>query len=297
MNRTVKIILIIAACLLPIGIIATVLGVFFGGKTAWSVKLGNGGKSTVLNTVSDKVELKEFDSLSLDVSSIDVILKTGDSYSIEYTTREGREPVITEDHGKLTVVQPKDTNIMVFEFNTDPKSDTYMITVPEDAKEINIDMGSSSGEITIDRVKVTGDIEASSGDIMINDTEGKELNIKTSSGKIACDKIKVPKIDFHTSSGDIEILRMSTDSVKCSTSSGEVGINDSEAKEVECKTSSGDVEISLNGKEDDYSYDIDTSSGDIKVNGNKSDDDYRKEGGNNKISVTTSSGEVNITVE
>ena len=295
MNRTVKIILIIAACLLPIGIIALVLGIRYGGNTAWSIKPGKGAAE--LNIVSDKQELKEFNSLSLDVSSIDVTLRTGDSYSIEYTTREGREPVITEDHGKLTVTQPKDDNIMVFDFNTDPMNDTYLITVTENAKEIKIDMEASSGEITIDRVNVTGDIEASSGDIMINDTEGKELKIKTSSGKIACDKIRVTDIDFHTSSGDIEILRMFTDSFKCNTSSGEVGINDSEAEKVECKTSSGDVEIGLNGKEDDYSYDIDTSSGDIRVNGSKSDGNYKKEGGSKKITVSTSSGDVEVTVE
>lgn len=297
MNRIAKIVLIVAVCLIPLGIMVAVFGVFLGGKMSWRYEFGKGVSTSSSEMVSDIVDLKEFDTLEIDVSSVDVSIVEGDSYRLEYRTEKEKEPVITEKGGKLTVTQPS-TGISFFNFEINPEDDTYTIMVPQGSKVINVKAEVSSGEITIDRVNMSGRIEASSGDILINDIEGEKLEVKTSSGKIACDKVRASETYFEASSGDIELLRINNDKLTCETSSGDIAINDSEAESVDCNASSGEVSMELNGNADDYSYDIDASSGDIKVNGQETEDRFVKEAaGNGKIKIKTSSGDIEVSIK
>ncbi|MBR5406020.1 MAG: DUF4097 family beta strand repeat protein [Lachnospiraceae bacterium] len=295
MNRTVKVILLIAVVLIPVGAILTALGIHYGGKTSWSYGFGKGMKPVSNEIVSDTIDLKDFDSLKLDVASIDVNISEGDSYKLEYTVREGMEPEITEDAGKLTVKQPSTAN-MGFGFDLNTVANVYNITLPG-AGSIDIDAESSSGEITISGINVTGKIKASSGDIFISGSKGKDLSVKTSSGKISCDGVTADSAEFTASSGEIDLSGITADDVLCDTSSGDIDIKDSQVKDVDCEASSGEVKIELDGKEDDYSYDISSSSGDIKVNGHKSEKKYEEDGGKGKIKIKTSSGDIEVSVK
>ncbi|MCR5355945.1 MAG: DUF4097 domain-containing protein [Lachnospiraceae bacterium] len=295
MNRTGKIILLIAVCMIPIGAFLVAVGIHFGGKTSWSIGLGKGVTPTSQEVVSGEVDLKDFDSLKVDVASIDVNIQEGDSYRIEYTVREGMEPKITESSGKLTVKQP-DSVGMGFNFGFDTQPNVYNITVPK-GSSIDIDAESASGEITIRDIDISGKVEASSGDITISGSEGKELSVETSSGKISCDSVEVKSADFKASSGEINLSGITADEVKCNTSSGDVELKDSKVSDVEMEASSGEIEIELDGDEDDYSYDISASSGDIKVNGQTAEKRFEKDGGKGKISVKTSSGDIKVTVD
>ncbi len=297
MNRVVRTILIIAVCLIPVGVVAMLVGFSFGGRTGWRYDFSSRKALTRGEAVSETVELKDFDSLKIDVTSADVIIESGDSYRLEYKVYKGEEPVITEGNGSLTVKQPTTNGFMV-NFGYDAGDNIYKITVPGNSKEISLDIKSSSGEITIDSVNSSGKIEASSGDIRLNDIEGAELKVKTSSGEIICNKLTVPDAGFTASSGIVDIMEMSAEDISCHTSSGDIRIKGSTAASVDCEASSGEVTIELKGNEDDYSYDLDASSGDIRVNGQKFDDDYKKDSsGDRMISVKTSSGDIKVTVE
>ena len=275
MSRPLRNILIVAAALIPIGITLTILGFVFGGKTGWSFAFENGKGNVRTEVMTETVDLREFDSLEVDVASVDVSVISGDSYTVEYKTRKGEEPEITEKNGKLVVKQPPKGMVM-FDFSMGTDMDHYVITVP---KEIKIDLVASSGDIEIDGVEVSGDIKASSGDISLKDLKADKLDIKTSSGKITLSGIKSEKL-------------------KCNSSSGDIMITGSEADKVECEASSGEVTVELEGDEDDYSYDIDASSGSRMVNGTEYEDDFRSDaGGDKEIKVKTSSGDIEVSVK
>lgn len=297
MNRTVKIILIIAAVLIPVGIIIAGLGIFFGGKTGWSMSAGDGGTVVMSDAVEGSVDLKDFDSLNLKVASMDVNIMRGDSYKLTYRTEKGFEPQISEENGTLSVTQPSKV-ITFFSFDFDRESSTYTITVPEDNSGIKIEAVSSSGDIMIDRIKASGAVKTSSGDVLLNDIEGSDLSVSTSSGEINSDKVKVKEITLSSSSGDIAMLRTQTDDINGNTSSGEIEIYDSAIGNATFMASSGDVKLELNGDKDDYSYDVKVSSGDININGEEVDGKSysANEGKDKKISVKTSSGDVEISV-
>ena len=295
MNKTVKIILIVAAILLPVGVVVTLLGVFFGGSMGWSINTGS-QKGVIMSGVSEEsMDLKEFDSLKIDVTSADVNIMRGDSFGISYRTRKGDEPKVSEENGTLTVTQPSEI-VTFFSFDPDVKSNSYTITIPDGSGEISLDAVSSSGDIMVDRIKVSGDVRSSSGDVMLNDLDGSRLGVSTSSGEIETDKVRIKETAFSSSSGDIALLRSDTDDMSCSTSSGDIDIYDSVAGKLDCKASSGDVTVELNGSYDDYSYDLQVTSGDIKVNGTEIEGKKYEEnaGKSGNITIKTSSGDIEL---
>ena len=294
MNRTVKIILITAICLIPAGLIITFLGIMAGGKLGWSMHVGDGRTGVVTSAVENVTGLDDFESLEIEVSSADVNIMRGDSYAIEYRTRKGEEPVIEQNGGKVTVRQPA-KGIVMFDFGFTEGLDTYTVTVPEKSSGIDLMVKSSSGDIMVDRVNSSGSITSGSGDVLLNDIEGSSIDVTTSSGEIAGDKLKIADTEFVASSGDISMLRLFSDSVRCEASSGDIDIYDSTAPVLDCKTSSGDVTIGLNANANDYSYDLKASSGDIRVNNEEFKNSYEKDAGqNSRITVRTSSGDIEI---
>lgn len=296
MSKVLKIILIILACLIPVGIIIFALGVFMGGKAGWSLELGKGGRAFSSEISEEAQDLDEFDYLEVDVSSVDVYIMQGDSFKIGYKTRAGHEPEISREGRNLTVRQPS-KGFVIFDFGFSQDLDVYTITVPE-GKSIKVLARSSSGDIEIDSLNVYASIDTSSGDILFNDTEGERLEATTSSGEIEGDKVKNKNCVFTTSSGDIGMLRMFSDELQCRASSGDIGINNSEISRISCATSSGEVEMDLQGQSEDYSWDIRTSSGDIVVNGVEHKKEYTSGGSTVKsISAETSSGDIDVTMK
>ncbi|MCR5788434.1 MAG: DUF4097 domain-containing protein [Lachnospiraceae bacterium] len=246
--------------------------------------------------VEDTVELKNFDTVDIEVRSVDVMLTRGDSFQLSYRTEKGKEPVIEEKDGRLTVRQPSKL-LSLFSFRFDLEKDVYTITVPGNYdQEISLRAQAASGDVMIDRVKVSGEVEAQSGDVLFNDLEGAKLSAQTKSGDIGCDKVKMTEVSFEASSGNVEILRLFTDELSAETSSGDVEINNSEIKNIVCESSSGDVEIGLLGDKDDYSCSLHTSSGRIEVNDEEYEDSYEKDGGDGSIRVKTSSGDIEISM-
>ncbi len=297
MNKAVKIILTVSLGILVVGIFAVILGIRLGGSTNWGINFKTMEYTDHSSVVENTVELKEFDSLTVDVSSMDIILKTGDSYKIEYKAEEGREPVIEESNGKLKITQSPES-FQFFGININDYNEYYTITVPEDAGQIDINAKSSSGDIMTDHVNISGKLHASSGDILISNSEGKELDLSASSGEISCDSVKADKVEIDVSSGDIELLRVFADDLKCETSSGDITINETEAGDFDAHASSGEITVSLIGDEDDYSYELKATSGDIKFNGQKIEDKYEKDNGaDNKIKIKTSSGDIDVTIK
>ena len=296
MNKAVKIILTVSLGILFVGILSVILGIKFGGKAGWGFDLATMKYSDQTETVENTVDLDDFDSLDIEVSSMDVMIKHGDSYRLEYKAEEGREPVIEQKGGKLKITQPSGGSFKIG-INLAGIDEHYTIVVPDGADVIKLDARLSSGDLATDHVNISGKIHASSGDILLSDVEGDELDVSASSGEIGCDKIKVKEAKFDVSSGDIKINRIFADEVKCETSSGDIAINDSETKDLYCKASSGEIEVALNGSEADYSYELKATSGDIKVNGVEVEDKYEKDNGkDSKITLRSTSGDIKLDI-
>ena len=296
MNKAVKIIVTVSLGILFVGILSVILGLKFGGKANWGFDLATMKYTDQTETVENTIDLDDFDSLDIEVSSMDVMIKHGDSYRLEYKAEEGREPVIEQNGGKLKITQPSGSSFKIG-IDLSAIDENYTIVVPDGADVIKLDARLSSGDLITDHVNISGKIHASSGDVLLSDVEGEKLDVSVSSGEIGCDKIKVKEAVFDASSGNIEINRIFADDVKCEASSGDITINDSEAGNLYCKASSGEIEVVLNGSEDEYSYELKATSGDIKVNGVEIEDKYEKDNGkDNKITLRSTSGDIKLDI-
>lgn len=297
MNSKLNLILKKASAILAAGALAAASSICLCGCISWSY--GSGGIITSADgIISDTIEVEDFDTLDVQMSSYDVMLKRGDKFSVEYKAVKGKEPQIEQKDGKLTVIQPSGLSFN-FSFGSGfDHSDTgYTITVPDD-RSVALTASSASGDIMTDHVNVTGKVETASGDVLITDTTGGQLEIETVSGDIGTDKISNEKNTFSTTSGEIALLRMDSDVISCDTTSGDINIDNSETGNIACSSVSGEVVVNLNGNPDDYSYDIETVSGDVTVNGVERDKRYTGDSaGDGKIVIDTTSGDIDVSIK
>lgn len=312
-NKAGKIILITAAIMLPVGILIAAMGLRLGGKSAWGYDLGQ-MKYIDTGAVSENtMELKEFDSLSVNVSSADVFIKTGDSYGFSYRVEEGRDPEVEQNGSELRIRQPKKISGMIG-FGMNMTGDRYEITVPENSREIGLEFSASSGELTIERVPVTGKCKVSSGEVSLSGFDSKGLTIEATSGGISCAGVNADSLYVEASSGeitvrdgafrelqvkatsgDISISNATADAVISGVSSGTVVMDRLEAKTVNSELTSGDITMDLIGNEADYDFDLSVTSGDISVNGADMGGRYNRDTGSaKKITVDATSGDIEI---
>lgn len=249
------------------------------------------------SVVNDTVQLDEFDTLDIKVSSYDLIIVNGDSYSLEYVAASGREPEVSQNGGKLRITQPSGF-LFGFFSGGGVENAHYKITVPADSAQISLTAKASSGDVSIEGLKVSGQIKTSSGNVDISDVEGNIIETETSSGDVSCDKIRAGAASAGTSSGKIDLSKIEADDISCNSSSGEISISDSIGRNVMCQASSGDVKVSLHGSTEGFSYYADSSSGSITVNGQEAKKEFVKDDGKDgKVAVRTSSGDIEINVQ
>ncbi len=312
MSKTERIILIVALAMLPVGIIIAVLGFRFGGKASWSVNLADNKVNSSAAIVEDTVDLEEFDSLTVDISSMDMNIVTGDSYQLHYRAMEGNEPVVGRKGGELSISQPERFNFMMFNF--DSQNEYYELTVPKGTKIYPLNFKASSGDTRIEGVPVSGMIKLTSGELYVGGFDTTDLNMELSSGEVHFDKINLNNMDvkmtsgefylndsamkrlsLEASSGDYRISNVKADEITGILTSGDIEMSDVEAAKIDARMSSGEITMDLIGKADDYDYSISLTSGDIEINGEDIEHKYVKDTGNDKkIAVKATSGDVEI---
>lgn len=298
MSKGKIITMIVAAVMVVSGISMLVVGLTVGASPVLSIGGRDQAVSKDIRTVTDTVDLSDFDKAEINVSSMDITIEEGSGYSLEYRVYEGAEPVAEVKGGHLTLKQPSGkSSFFIFDFRNvaEREKEYYKLTVPADLKSLDLDLDASSGDITVNGVNIEGRIDLSSGSMQIRDTESKDLELSASSGHINLENADLKELSLDVSSGDINLKSCKIDKIKGDSSSGEMTFDDIKADKIDLNSSSGDIVLNIRGDEEDYSFDIDTSSGDIKIGDKKMEDRY--ESGSNKsksIKTETSSGDVNI---
>jgi DUF4097 and DUF4098 domain-containing protein YvlB len=163
----------------------------------------------------------------------------------------------------------------------------------------------TSGDISIKRIKANLEVESSSGDISINDLVGDlemqstsgdqriytaegNIDTRSSSGDITLSGFS-GDIEISATSGDVE-LRGGIGTLNIETSSGNIEGSDVELNgDAYLKATSGDIEIDFVNDIDDLSFDLTATSGDLDV-GNKAGEKklYINRGGFRIVGVTSS---------
>ncbi len=317
MKTGIKVLGAVCGLFIIIGIILVVMGLAFGGG--------------INDDPTEEVTLPaegEFDKISVDISSANVIIKrsTDDKSYAVCDSSDKLKYELNVEGGVLSLTEIDNRkwydHIGIFFRSRDAV--IYLAGDSYDALTIKV----SSGNIYFDEDIVFTDAEmnTSSGNIRITGLFAESLEVKASSGNISLSKCSVNKsIQIDLSSGNVKLSEIIAASINAETSSGNIGIYDSTLTEImQIKISSGNIKI-----EDTYStektaiesssgnvvferfdskeIDIDVNSGNVKgtlltgktfdVRTESGTSDYPEnsnEGGTCKI--RTESGNVNITI-
>jgi DUF4097 and DUF4098 domain-containing protein YvlB len=203
--------------------------------------------------------------LTIDSGSADLELRSGDVREITVDRKFSRnmfgsDPAEKYEDGKLEI---RDTGCGFLSFGCDTD---YVVTIP---KDLNVTVGSSSG------------------DLQVSDLPGG-ATLKTTSGNIEAHKIG-GALTMNSSSGDLEGSDLDASSVTTESSSGSLELTFLSApSSVQAETSSGDVTVVLPTGTETYKVDTDTSSGD------ESTEVKMDPASTRTITAKTSSGDVTV---
>ena len=251
-NKGAKITLIIILVILVIALINFMIYAMVNKNGEFKLSLIGFGDNTAM-IFEKEYNPEELNNINVDVSSSNVKIEKADIDKIKITAYGEKEDKIKEvmNENELSITK-ENTKIFIFtmlywcreeiiiqvpnncdeEFNI--KTSSGDIIVP-DLEGDNIELKTASGKIQCGNIN-NGNIETSSGDILIGN--GNEVTLKASSGNIKAGDFN--KLSAEASSGDIEIGTISEDA-KVKTASGKITLNG--ANKLKAEAISGDIKI------------------------------------------------------
>ena len=251
-NKGAKITLIIILVILVIALINFMIYAIVNKNGEFKLSLIGFGDNTTM-IFEKEYNPEELNNINVDVSSSNVKIEKADIDKIKITAYGEKEDKIKEvmNENELSITK-ENTKIFIFtmlywcreeiiiqvpnncdeEFNI--KTSSGDIIVP-DLEGDNIELKTASGKIQCGNIN-NGNIETSSGDILIGN--GNEVTLKASSGNIKAGDFN--KLSAEASSGYIEIGTISEDA-KVKTASGKITLNG--ANKLKAEAISGDIKI------------------------------------------------------
>ena len=234
-----------------------------------------------------------FDSIDIDVSSLDIIIRTGDEFGIYVNCKEN-EPVIKKEGSKLVIRDKRKSKIFDFNFNFNifNKSKEFVeIVIPRGKKLLEVrgetDMGKlslfaiSAGYLELEAdmgsVEVVGvsapeaKIKADMGHVAVRDSEIKRFIVKSSTGAVNVNSLEAEFTDISTETGYISLEDVKSNDLKLKSETGYVKSKNVGAERITAKTDTGLVKL----KKVDADYiDAASDTGSVNLQLVGSRDDY-----------------------
>lgn len=159
----------------------------------------------------------------------------------------------------------------------------YVIHVPDG---VSVSAWASSGDVSVRDVTGQVELRTSSGDVTVSGVDG-DLDAWLSSGDLRVDDVR-GRVSATTSSGDVTLTGLRSSDVDVRASSGDTRLEFAEVPDaVNVQASSGDVDVAVPAR-DPYRVRVVTSSGDENV------DVLQDPAASRSIRVDVSSGDVRI---
>ena len=194
-----------------------------------------------------KDEQNAFDSIDIDISNLDVILRTGDEFGISINCKD-EEPVI-ERKGTCLIV--KDRNkakfIKIFDFNFNifnREKGFIEIIIPRDKKLNKIKSRLELGKfylfaLTADEMDVRTDM----GSLELVSATASKCKLGADMGHISVKDSTFNKLKVKSDTGAVNIKYSKTDELKISTDTGYISLEKTDANNTELKSDTGYIKL------------------------------------------------------
>ena len=308
-DQVIKIAMVVCVVVAACAVITSVTGMFGGGSlfsyanadkyTAGDAEVSGGirnlevnwtsGKVTVAYHAENTVTLKE---ISDGVLSEDQKMRwwlDGDTLRVQYA--KSNINIGRNRQKELTVTLPESLRLQKADLGTTSGD----VSAPElKAEEVNL--GSTSGSITVETDAKNVNAGATSGDIRLKLTaDAGTVKIGTTSGSVFLEAGKAGKIDAGSTSGSIEIRAEEAGEVKIACTSGTVRTNLKKTEKLHISTTSGSVTAGL-APEPGFTASVSTVSGSVNcaVPAVKNGDRYVCGDGSAAVELGSVSGSITI---
>jgi uncharacterized membrane protein len=290
-----KLVVKIALCVLPVGIILFIIGYNVSDSRNFYVRFEDGkfkyGVTEYDEWKLDYTEIASFENIQLNVECGNISMKPAEGWGISYEVY-GEEPSfeVSDDTLCVNFDGLKNSNTH-FLFNMDfnffagknEKNSEICIYYPKDVDLKNVNIVTEYGDISLDNLVCDGIyIKNECGDVDINSSDFKSSSVEMDYGDFYACKTNFGESDFKLECGDLKI-------------------EESRTCNMNIDAEYGDMNISLINPENlKYGYDIKTEFGDLKLNGEKYEDATNVVNINASdyvITVVSECGDVDISVK
>lgn len=196
-------------------------------------------------TYSENIDA--FDQIEIETKVMDITIKTGDTWHLEYDCIGFLEPDVDVKSGKFRLKQP--SSIPRWHRNNNHCDMT--LTIPSSATLNNIDITSDVGNITINNTSCKNlTIEADVGDITLGTCSSGTTDLEADVGNITASMSELGKSDIETDTGNIDISGCGF-------------------KDIDVYNDVGNINFSTDSSLDNYDIELASDIGSVRFNGIK----------------------------
>lgn len=261
MNKVIKYIAIVVACLLSFSIIVFCVRLFVS-----IVGISSGREYSSYELSELKIN-DNTDKLNIELSSADLSIKSGDTLSVEtsnkYIKVSNKNRVLYVSEEKHSLLKNDSSEVVVY--------------VPDDFEFDYVDIDTGAGRITIDSLNT------------------QVLNLDLGAGRVQLNNILTStKADIDTGAGKTTINNSRFNNLDLDCGVGMVSINSSITGDSTVDAGVGSLELNLLGNKDDYKIKVDKGIGSFKIDGVKVNDNSYYGEGSNTIKISGGVGSIKV---
>ena len=223
---------------------------------SWHHNLGTNPTHLTVNgkRVKDKVWKEQ---IPVDnIKDLNLELGAGEFYIREKDVADGMVDIVVEGVGGCNY-QVKDKTLHIEGF-TGIKTLGIGINTYKNSIVLAFPAGSSFRE---------ADIEAGAGTMEIASLQADEISVMIGAGEIVMNQTSTKELSAEIGAGRLEAGAMDAREVSIQVGMGECIYEGTITDELNAECDMGNIELSLNGKESDYNYEVECSAGNIDING------------------------------
>ena len=286
MKGFIKVVVILGAVFLLIGLILSGIAFGIGGVSAFTISTKD-GQSITEKSVSFS---ETVDSIDLDMSVGDVTLHSydGDEIRVDYYDSNQVEHKISCEDGVLTVrqtVAKKFTMDLFFLNDPDRKMDIYLPEGSSALKDGTFKMNTGSlkipaevsfatlnGNMDTGSFKMAGqgtdkkaeklEVSNNTGSITVTDYAADSINLSATTGSIKLEKAEADDITLKDNTGSLTLTEVKAKDIEMRCSTGSIHLDQVEAENIKGKNNTGSIQGTLVG---DYSYHATSDTGSVRV--------------------------------
>jgi len=285
MKSFAKVVLIIAAAALALGLALTVFGFMTGAapSVSWnrdgiSIPDRNPGRgSAARQVIISEKELAAFTGIDINADLADIRFIPSDSYGFEIAYADyNTAPRWSVDNGTLKIVK-RDANrwennnwfsidLSFLPFIRNRSIDEYIyIYYPASAEFDKAVVNVSAGNVDISAMTaVLIDVKNSFGAVKASGASCHTLKVDMSAGALSLEDIQCAKTDISNDFGEVKLIRFATDSADIRLSSGKLDMRGVTAEDMRVKSDFGEIA----GRDVDFGNSwVRSSAGKIRLEG------------------------------